>query len=71
VLVRKALEPFGFKCEHNRVGMSKVTGLPFCKECYARLEQTKPPRYQGKKLVEAATYKLLPTFLDIPKKLVL
>jgi hypothetical protein len=71
ILVRKALEPFGFKCEHNRVGTSKTTGQPFCKDCYGRLEQVKAPRFQGRRIAEAAIYRVLPTFLDVPKKVVL
>jgi len=69
ILVREALKALvGFKCNHERVGASPTTGLPFCKECYSRLDQVKGPIYEGKKVVEAGTYRELPTFIRPQKE---
>ncbi|NAL77288.1 hypothetical protein [Nitrososphaera sp. AFS] len=64
ILIRDALMPFGFKCSHKRVGVSNTTAKPFCKDCYARLEQVKGPILKGKVILEPGVYNELPTFLD-------
>ena len=69
-LVREALKPFGFKCNHERVGTARATGLAFCKDCYQRLQQVKKPTYEGKKVIEPAEYRELPTFMNPKPELI-
>jgi hypothetical protein len=71
VLLRKMCEELiGFKCDHRIIGTSKKTGLPFCKECWTRMEMVKQPVYDYRlKVKSEGTYKPLPTFLDVLKEL--
>lgn len=70
VLLRKVIKEMGFKCDHNVIGYSKDTGLPFCKDCYQRMELVKQPVYgPGKKLIKEGKFIPFPTFLEEDEKL--
>jgi hypothetical protein len=70
VLLRKVIKEMGFKCKHEVIGFSKETGLPFCKDCYQRMELVKQPVYgPGKKIVKEGKYIELATFLEEDEKL--
>jgi len=70
VFLRKMCQEFGFKCDHRIIGTSKKTGLPFCKECWTRMEMVKQPVYDYKlKIKSPGEYRPLPTFLDVLKEL--
>lgn len=68
--LRRQCQELGFECFHENIGFAKKTGLPYCKDCWTRLEQTKPPTYdlgstKKKPLVkEPGKYRPLKTFLD-------
>jgi hypothetical protein len=62
--LRKQAEALRFKCDHLEVGFAQKTGKPYCKGCWTRLEQIKPPTYQGKKIVVPGQFKPLKTVLD-------
>jgi hypothetical protein len=72
IFLRKMCEEIaGFKCDHRVIGTSKKTGLPFCKECWTRMEMITQPvySYKDRKIVKEGTYRPLTTFLDIMKEL--
>ncbi|MGI0032939.1 MAG: hypothetical protein ACRD97_06685 [Nitrososphaeraceae archaeon] len=64
ILLRKQMEHLGFTCDHTNVAYSEEKREPYCKNCWTRLEQTKPPTYFKGKLVKAGEYWPLETFLD-------
>jgi hypothetical protein len=64
--LRAALEEFGFACDHMTIGTSKKTGLPFCKDCWTRMEIVKAPTIsmsKSKKIVIPGQYRPTSTFL--------
>jgi hypothetical protein len=65
VFLRKQAEALGFECYHLKVGFAKSDGKPYCKGCWARLEQVKPPIYRGKEVIVAGQFRPLKTFLDV------
>jgi hypothetical protein len=64
LFLRKQAESLGFVCDHLEVGYAQKTGKPYCKGCWTRLEQIKPPTYQGKKMVVPGQFKPQKTVLD-------
>jgi hypothetical protein len=71
--LRRQARELGFECFHENVEFAKKTGKPYCKSCWTRLEQTKPPKVtevpgQGKKkemrILSPGKYRPLKTFLD-------
>jgi hypothetical protein len=73
VFIRRQARELGFECFHQDVGFAKTDGKPFCKGCWTRLEQTKPPTVtavpgQGmkkeKRIISPGKYRPLKTFLD-------
>jgi hypothetical protein len=64
IFLRKQAEPLGFKCDHLRIGFSKKTHEPFCKDCWTRMKTIKSPTFRGKKIVKEGEYWPLETFLD-------
>jgi hypothetical protein len=74
VLLREQIGQLGFTCEHISVVYPKKKGKkdggkPFCKECWTRMEEVKPPTYDyQQKLVREGEYRPLETFLDRERK---
>ena len=65
IFLRKQAESMGFTCKHSNVGYAKKDKKPYCKDCWTRLEQISAPTYNGNgKLVKAASFKTIKTFLD-------
>ena len=70
VFLRRQARDLGFECFHQKVGLAKSDGKPFCKDCWTRLEQTRPPTFaadsSSKKphVTSPAKYRPLRTFLD-------
>ena len=64
LFLRRQAEALGFKCDHERMGFSKKTNEPFCKDCWTRMMIIKRPIFQGKKTVEDGEYWPVETFLD-------
>ena len=70
ILLRQQIEQLGFTCDHTIVVYPKKKrrkdgGKPFCKECWTRMEEVRPPTYDYKQnLVREGEYKTLETFVD-------
>jgi hypothetical protein len=70
ILLRKQIGELGFACDHVNVVYPKKKGRqdggkPFCKECWTRMEEVKPPTYDyQQRLVREGEYKSLETFMD-------
>src|SRR5437867_2597653 len=64
IFLRRQAEPLGFKCDHSRIGYSKKTDQPFCRDCWTRMITIKRPTFQGKKIVKEGEYWPVETFLD-------
>lgn len=70
VLLRKVIKEMGFKCKHENIGVSKDTGLPFCRDCYQRMSLVRQPVFgPGRKIIREGVYTELPTFLEEEEKL--
>jgi hypothetical protein len=67
VFLRRQAIALGFQCDHSIIGYAKGNGKPYCKGCWTRLEQKKPPSYIGRKMVAPGRFVILKTFLDRPK----
>lgn len=66
-VLRKGLQEFiGFSCPHDRIRMAKKTGLPYCFDCWTRMQQITAAvmDYKGK-VKKEGTYKPLSTFLEV------
>jgi hypothetical protein len=69
-LLRSAAEELGFKCDHMEIEHAKSTGLPYCKNCWTRMEEIKAPtmgmsKRGGKKIViTPGQYKPLTNFME-------
>ena len=68
VFIRRQTRELGFECFHQNVGFAKSDGNPYCKGCWTRLEQTRPPTIavegMKKRIISPAKYRPLKTFLD-------
>lgn len=64
VFLRRQAEMLGFKCDHQNIGYSKKTKNPYCKDCWTRLKQIKPPVMVRSKAVQPGEFKALETFLE-------
>lgn len=65
-IMRKGMEEFlGFKCPHERVRYAKKTGLPYCFDCWTRLEQVNETIVDVKgKVRRISETRPLPSFLE-------
>jgi peptide subunit release factor 1 (eRF1) len=74
ILLRQQIRQLGFNCDHMTVVYPKKKGRkdggkPFCKECWTRMEEVKPPAYDYRQnLVREGKYRPLETFLDRKRK---
>ena len=64
IFLRKQAETVGFSCRHSKVGFAKSDKKPYCKGCWVRLEQIKPPVYSGSVVKVPGQFRPLKTFLD-------
>lgn len=65
-ILRKGVQEFlGFSCPHERIRTAKKTGLPYCFDCWTRMQQVTAATvdYKGK-VKKEGTYKPIPTFLE-------
>ena len=65
IFLRKQAEALGFSCDHSKIGFARSDKKPYCKGCWTRLEQVKPPIYSGRVLKVPGKFRTLKTFLDI------
>ncbi len=66
-ILRKGLQEFmNFRCPHERIRMAKKTGLPYCFDCWTRMQQVTAPtiNYKGKTIKEG-TYQPIQNFLEV------
>jgi hypothetical protein len=68
VFLRTMAEELGFVCDHLSVGFAKSDGKPYCKGCWTRMEQTKPPVYIGRQIKVPGQFRPLKTFLTWEKR---
>jgi hypothetical protein len=70
VFLRAQIRELGFECLHQKVEFAESDGKPYCKGCWTRLEQTKPPTYaidstkNRPHVTSPGKYRPLKTFLD-------
>jgi hypothetical protein len=65
VFLRRQARELSFECFHENVKSAKTDGKPFCKDCWTRLEQSKPPVIGPDKRIKIpGKYRPLKTFLD-------
>jgi hypothetical protein len=65
IVFRKFLEEHtGFDCKHENIAFAKSNGLPYCKECWVRLEQVKAPVYIGRTMKKSGVFKPKPSILE-------
>jgi hypothetical protein len=74
ILLREQIRLLGFTCDHISVAYPKKKGRQdggksFCKECWTRMVEIEPPRYDYQcKLVKEGEYTSLEAFLDRKRK---
>lgn len=68
-LLREIGRELGFECKHQNIGFAKSNGLPFCRDCFTRMEQVEAPVFKGKVMTYGGRYKPLPSFLEVEKHL--
>jgi hypothetical protein len=64
IFLRRQAEALGFECVHERMGFSKKTNEPFCRDCWTRMSTIERPIFRGKKIVKEGEYLPVETFLD-------
>jgi hypothetical protein len=66
MFLRDWCERFGFKCEHphKRIVYSINTGIPYCKDCWRRLEKKQVGVLENGRLVKKIYYEEIETFVD-------
>lgn len=66
MFLRDWLERFGFKCEHphNRIVFSQKTGVPYCKDCWRRLEKKEVKVLENGRIIRKTYFEQIETFVD-------
>lgn len=65
VILRKGMQEFlGFQCQHDKTRRAQNTGLPYCLECWTRMEETSDTMFDKGRVRKIIEMKPLPTFLE-------
>jgi hypothetical protein len=67
-ILRMGLSELGYTCDHSNVGWSQNSQqphpMPYCKNCYSRLELVSKKTYFKGKILTQEVYEPLETFID-------